>query len=462
VIAYRLLRALGRLALQWFYREIEVVGIERLPVEGPVLLASNHPNALVDALVVGCTLSRPVVLTAKATLLENPLTRMLLRTAGVVPLRRVSDAVRPGGDGKLNPARNADAFATVLDVLEAGGVVLLFPEGKSHSDPALAPLKTGLARIATMARVERGLVSVPIIPIGLTFEQKWEPRSRVLMHLGPPIMVGAGDHEPNDVATLTRRVDAALRAVTLNFRSTEEAYRVLSISTIIAELLDEFRPLHRPDPPLENQVRVAHRIAGIIPRLSGIDPDVRPRIERFLARLANFERVIEANGITASDVQMSSGATAGVWFVIREVLIAAVAGPFALWGRINHWVPLRIARSLALKMSRTQDEPATNTIVAGLVLVLAFYVSQVSIVAWWLGWAVAMLYAVSLPLSATWDFRYADRLQRGIVRVQTYLQFRRDPDLHRRLLDDLTWLRDEAVALNALIAPVASLDPVVA
>ena len=47
------------------------------------------------------------------------------------------------------------AFAAVLDVLERGGVVLLFPEGKSHSDPALAPLKTGLARIALMARNER-------------------------------------------------------------------------------------------------------------------------------------------------------------------------------------------------------------------------------------------------------------------------------------------------------------------
>ena len=184
MIAYRILRAIGRLALRWFYREVEVVGLEHLPDTGPALLASNHPNALVDALVVGCTLRRPVTLTAKATLLENPVTRALLRAAGVVPLQRASDAVRSsaGGDRRLDPARNADAFVAVLDVLEAGGIVLIFPEGKSHSDPALAPLKTGLARIATMARVERGLASVPIVPVGLTFERKWEPRSRVLMH----------------------------------------------------------------------------------------------------------------------------------------------------------------------------------------------------------------------------------------------------------------------------------------
>ena len=163
MIAYRILRAIGRLALRWFYREIEVVGLEHLPDTGPALLASNHPNALVDALVVGCTLRRPVTLTAKATLLENPVTRALLSAAGVVPLQRASDAVRSsaGGDRRLDPARNADAFVAVLDVLEAGGIVLIFPEGTSHSDPALAPLKTGLARIATMAR-RAGLRPFPL------------------------------------------------------------------------------------------------------------------------------------------------------------------------------------------------------------------------------------------------------------------------------------------------------------
>jgi hypothetical protein len=131
---------------------------------------------------------------------------------------------------------------------------------------------------------------------------------------------------------------------------------------------------------------------------------VQPRVEQFESRLASFERLVEANGIAASDVQMSSGTTAGAWFAIREVLIAAIAGPFAVWGRINHWAPLRVARTLALRMSHTPDEPAMNTIAAGLVVVLAFYIAQVSFVAWWLGWIVAVLYAVSLPLSATWTF----------------------------------------------------------
>ena len=461
MIAYRILRALGRIALRWFYREVEVVVLEHVPDTGPVLLASNHPNAFVDALVVGCTLHRSVTLTAKATLLEKPVTRALLRAAGVVPLRRASDAMGSGrsGNGGLDPARNADAFAAVLDVLEAGGIVLIFPEGKSHSEPALAPLKTGLARIATMARVERRLTSVPIVPVGLTFERKWEPRSRVLMHLGPPVHAETeGSDRPNDIADLTRRVDAGLRAVTLNFRSADEAQRVIAISTVLAEVLDEFRPLHAPDPPLESRVRIAQRVVTVGPQLSELSSAIQPRIEQFVSRLASFERLVETNGIATSDVQMSSGIAGGAWFAIRELLIAVLTGPFALWGRINHWAPLRIARTLALRMSRALDEPAMNTIVAGLVLVLTFYVAQVSLVAWWLGGITAILYAVSLPLSASWDFRYADRLRRAAARVRTYLRFRRDPGFHQRLKDEVAWLRGEAILLDALLVPMRAAD----
>lgn len=455
MIVYGVLRAIGRLALRWFYRDVEVVGTNRIPDEGPALLASNHPNALVDALVIGCTLRRPVTLTAKATLLGHPITRVLLRLTGVVPLRRASD-VLAAGPATPDPSRNDTAFAAVLDVLESGGMVLLFPEGKSHSDPSLAPLKTGLARIALMARDERGLASVPIIPIGLTFERKWDPRSRVLLRVGIPVHMD--DDAPNAVeavASLTRRVDAGLRDVTLNFPTSDEARRVLAISATVAEVLDDFRSLDAPDPPLADSVAVAQRISAIVPRLTDLALPLRTRVEQFLDHLGHFETILHLNMIAAGDVQMSTRTAPGVWFAVRELLIGVVGGPFALWGRVNHWVPLRIARAIALKISRYDDEPAMNTIIAGVVLVLAFYTAQIGVIAWQLGGWLALVYAASLPASATWDFRYADRLRRAAARVRTYFRLRRDPMLHAQLRKDLDWLRNEATALDALVGGAA-------
>jgi len=454
MIVYRVLRAFGRLALRWFYRDIEVVGAAQVPADGPVLVASNHPNALVDALVIACTLERQVTLTAKATLLDNPFSRVLMRAVGVVPLRRASDErarARAGEEqsAQPDPSRNEQAFAAVLDVLRRGGVVLLFPEGKSHSEPTLAPLKTGLARIALMARDQCGIERLPIVPIGLTFERKWEPRTRVVMHVGAPITSGTAI--PNDgsgVAALTERIDLGLRGVTLNFKTEEDARRALSISSVLAGVLDDFRPLHTPDPPFREHVRLAQRVDVIASRLRHLDLELAKRVDYFLERLTVFEDTALTHAASANDVQMTTAIAPGVWFVVREFLIALIAGPLALWGRVNHWVPLRLARLMAVRTSRTPDEPAMRTIVAGVVLVLAFYAVQTMVITLMAGWVVGLLYAASLPVSASWDLRYADRRRRAAARLRTYLRLRRDPALRNSLVRDVVWLKSEAVSLN--------------
>src|SRR3712207_4658406 len=183
MILYSLLRAVTGIALRWFYREVRVRHAERIPRDAtPLLLAVNHPNALVDALLVGWAMPRPITITAKATLFENPALGWFLRYLGVVPLRRASDErQRLAVAGEADRARNTDAFRAILERLERGGAVLIFPEGKSHDEPALAPLRTGAVRIALQADGEERGRPPAILPIGLVFEEKDTPRSPVLV-----------------------------------------------------------------------------------------------------------------------------------------------------------------------------------------------------------------------------------------------------------------------------------------
>src|SRR4051812_43687010 len=104
---YALLRSIAGIALRWFYRRIDVEGLERLPRKAPLLLVRNHPNALVDAMLVAWAVPRRVVLTAKATLFENPVLGAFLGWVGVVPLMRAKD-VRDGTAAQTtDPRRNA-------------------------------------------------------------------------------------------------------------------------------------------------------------------------------------------------------------------------------------------------------------------------------------------------------------------------------------------------------------------
>ena len=210
---YRLFRWFTGIALHWFYSTIEVIGRERVPDSGPVLLAASHHNALVDCLIAGWIIPRRLTITAKATLMENAFLAWLLPAVGVVPLRRVSDERAARAAGNVSTARNADAFKNLLDALALGRMVLIFPEGKSHSEPALAPLKTGIARIALEARDARAIRGLQIIPLGLSFEDKANPGTAVLAEFGEPVRMN--DIGVIDVENLTRLVEQRLAAVSL-------------------------------------------------------------------------------------------------------------------------------------------------------------------------------------------------------------------------------------------------------
>src|SRR6266704_4367021 len=103
---YSLLKWITGIALHWFYRDIRVLDGERIPVTGPLLIAVNHQNALVDSLIVGWVVPRRITMTAKATLAENPLISLLFRMLGVVPLRRASDEIRKAGQVSVDHSRN--------------------------------------------------------------------------------------------------------------------------------------------------------------------------------------------------------------------------------------------------------------------------------------------------------------------------------------------------------------------
>src|SRR5216117_2731339 len=135
------LSSIFRLILRIFFRRVEIVGAEHVPDQGPLLLVLNHPNGLIDPAVLLCLAPRRVSLLAKAPLFRMPVIGWFCRAFEAIPVHRRQDA---GSD----PSQNRETFDATRAVLARGGAIAIFPEGTSHSDPKLRPLKTGAARIA--------------------------------------------------------------------------------------------------------------------------------------------------------------------------------------------------------------------------------------------------------------------------------------------------------------------------
>lgn len=425
----------------------------RIPRRQPLLLVVNHPNALVDALLVVWVVPRRVLITAKGTLFANPVAGALLRWAGVVPLHRASDAMpsEPAGS-----SRNRDTFRAVHHALRRGGSVLIFPEGKTHDDPSLARLKTGAARMALHAHDAGDVAGLTIVPIGLVFERKDTPRTRVFVQVGEPIAMDSWKAPADGVAAeaLTADIDARLRAVTLNYATIDDATRAIRLASLVAALFDATPAIGAVGRGLGVETAIAHRIDELSTRLPAAGPSLRNDADRLVERLDVLQRDAASRDVMLEDVDISVDHVRALRFTLRETWLLLIAGPVALWGRLNHWMPFQAARLVAMRSVESAADPAMRTLVAGLVFVLLTYLAQTALVALLWGPAIALGYLVSLPTAAEVNFYASARLQRAGRRARAYLLFRRDPGLHARLAAELASLREAVLSLERRLGEV--------
>ncbi len=193
----RFTRAAGRLLA-----DIEVVGRDRLPTEGPVILICNHAH-LVDPPLVGSFSPRPVHTMAKRELFETPLIGWIFWAVGAFPVRRFS-----GDLGALRVARN---------YLRDGGVVLMYPEGTRNHGRGLKPALPGAAMVAL-------LTDTPVVPVGISGSHaiRWKTipflwilrrRPRIRIEYGEPFNLEKGRASAQGAMAATDRIMRAVAAL---------------------------------------------------------------------------------------------------------------------------------------------------------------------------------------------------------------------------------------------------------
>lgn len=449
MMLYRALRRMARIALAWYYADLVVQGSEHVPTKGPLLLVANHPNALVDALVVVVTVPRRVQLTAKATLFEHPLLAALLRAVGAVPLRRAQDE-RLATATAPTVTRNTDAFLAVTTALAEGGAILVFPEGISHDAPALAPLRTGAARMALMAHAA-GVRGLRLVATGLIYEEKEHPRSRIEARFDEPLELDAWlALHAGDATALTAELDARLRRVTLNFATQARAQQAMRLARTLEALAGRVTTIAQPR-ALGPQADIARRIDAARDALAEAPAAVVQHASALVASTEAFERRLAARGISLSELRVSPAAAPGAWFVVREASLLVLAAPVALVDRFAHDIPIRIARWYARRSRAadpSRDQPAMRTIVAGTGLLLIWYVAIGAALLHWLGPAVAVLALATMVLSASAEPALRDRLARARRRARTYVALRAHPDARAQALAEADRLLEDALELE--------------
>jgi glycerol-3-phosphate O-acyltransferase / dihydroxyacetone phosphate acyltransferase len=422
-----------RLILRVFFRSVEVVGAERLPPGKPLVLVANHVNGLVDpVLLLGPLPVRPRLL-AKSTLWKNPVVRPFANWAGAIPVYRQQDQV--------NTAQNEETFIRCHEVLAQGGAIALFPEGKSHSEPALQPLKTGLARIVLGAERRFPGLGVRIVPVGLTFDQKESFRSRALVQVGEPIdpqpeVLLDKDDNPAAVRALTARVSQALEEVTLNYGNWEDARLIARAAEIYG----------RDGVELPGRRRLAESFPIQQAFIEGYE-DLRrrfpERVAAVVAAVRSYDRLLDALHLRDDQVAAAYPFSPVLRFAGLTLLRLLFHLPLAVLGTVLNWLTYQVIGPIAtLVARRVPDQIATYKLFGAVLLFPLTWIAESLLAARGLGWWAAPAVLVLAPLTgwaallfhethnAFWQETWAYLLLRTRRRVADRLRACRETVLH--------------------------------
>jgi glycerol-3-phosphate O-acyltransferase/dihydroxyacetone phosphate acyltransferase len=432
-------------ALRVFFRRIEVVGRRRVPREGACLFVLNHPNGLVDPVFLLCFAPRRVSFLAKSPLFRMPVIGLLVRALDSIPVYRKQDE----GDGASS--RNRETFERSAALLRRGGTIAICPEGASHSEPYLLPLKSGAARIALGAvSVSDGrALDLKIVPVGLYYTAKTTFRSGALLYFGEPLAVEPAEPDPDGeppreaVRALSERIAESLRSLTLGADRHEALAVVARAERIFSSDEDDGER-----PSLERELRRRRRFVEAYAFHRQHSP---ARLEELERRITRYEESLRQAGL--EDPRQLSPATVSEYArartLVARVALFALMLPAALAGAVLHYPAYTLAGLLATRFAREYDDVlSTFKIAAALLLfpltwaALAFALHALA------GWWGVLAALVCAPLSGLIALRTREEFGRFVAGTRATLFFLRQRSFFRRLLEERRHIRREILSLG--------------
>ncbi len=157
-MAYWIVKAILSPILRLLFK-VNVEGLENVPKDGPIIMASNHVS-FSDSIFLPLVLKRRITFVAKAEYFDNRKTAWFFRAIGQIPIRR------EGGSASQR------ALDSAGDVLGAGGVFGIYPEGTRSPDGRLYKGHTGIARLALQTKA-------PIVPVAMIGTREAQPIGQV-------------------------------------------------------------------------------------------------------------------------------------------------------------------------------------------------------------------------------------------------------------------------------------------
>lgn len=425
-------RWLSRLVVKVFFRRIEVIGEHTLSANQPTIFVMNHPNGLIDPLFILAFGPNNVSFMAKEPLFRTPVVRHFVAAFDCLPVYRAKD----GAD----PKQNIKSMQAARVLLARGRCLALFPEGITHDEPQLQPLKSGAARIALssqamMRRDANSDAAVTLLPVGLHYPAKSTFRSDAVVLYGPPlevprVIIDDNAEPPRDaVSALTAQIDTALRNLTVNADDAEQ----IALAATAARLLYASGVVDTPahGTPIHKRLLLMQQI---IARYSEIKDDSAAELQALITRLRDFQSLTQSQGVKASTPNKINLAQA-IRHLSWTVLGMTLGLPLILIGVAENYIAYRIVGHIAHSRAHGSEEVvSTLKVLAGSLLFPLTWLAVSLVLLLNHGWLWAIAHLLAAPICAYAALWFADRVEITIAGARAIWMSWFRKDTHAQLL----------------------------
>ena len=425
---YWLLQQYAKFCFRIYFRKIEVINRQNIPEKRPLILAPNHQNALMDAMVLVCNTSFQNVFLARADIFKGKRLIRFLTYLNIMPIYRMRDGIE-------NVKKNDKVFEKTIRVLHnRNNPLCLFPEGNHGNKRRLRPLVKGLFRIALQAQEQFDREpAVKILPVGIDYGHYRHFRTTLFVNIGEPIEVAdfmAAYHDSPVLAVnqLKDRFALALSKQMIDIQS-EEYYDLYMLLRVIFN--QEMRKiLGIQENTLAARFRADKIMIDRLNRTLETDPE---EIRQLDLQVKQYEQGLLKAGLrdwTVAGERQSTG------LLVIFALAAALTLPVFLFGLINNVIPYHFTAGRTKNIKDTQFHSSFKYVTGMIAFPVWYLVIAVVLALSHLSSLQILSYILLLPLTGLFAFHYyiglkklsaswRFRLQRNTAALTSLVNLRR-------------------------------------